>query len=95
MLAGSIAAADEVDSLATYFPTLSQLRQNLLTNGVLVADGITWRFSQDYTFDSPSTAATFALGRSSNGRTSWKDSNGRTLKAIQEAETNTSDTIVG
>lgn len=66
-----------------------------LTNGVLVADGITWRFSQDCTFGSLSTAATFVLGRSSNGRTSWKDSNGRTLKEIQEAETNTSDTIVG
>ena len=85
--AGSIAAADEVDSLAKHFPTLSQLRRHLLSNGVLVAEGITWRFSQDYTFGSPSTASTFVLGRSSNGRTCWKDANGRTLKEIQEAET--------
>ncbi|NJS35220.1 MAG: DUF4357 domain-containing protein [Brachymonas sp.] len=26
------------------------------------------------------------LGRSSNGRTEWQDSDGRTLKALQEAE---------
>lgn len=93
VLAGSVAAADEVDSLATYFPTLSQLRQNLLANGVLVAEGTTWRFSQDYTFGSPSTASTFVLGRSSNGRTSWKDSSGRNLKEIQEAETQQSGAL--
>lgn len=94
VLAGSIAAADEVDSLSKHFPTISQLRQDLLSNGVLVPDGTAWRFSQDYTFGSPSTASTFVLGRSSNGRTSWKDANGRTLKEIQEAETQ-SETTAG
>ena len=94
VLAGSTAAADEVDSLSKHFPTISQLRQDLLSNGVLVPDGTAWRFSQDYTFGSPSTASTFVLGRSSNGRTSWKDANGRTLKEIQEAETQ-SETTAG
>ena len=42
-------------------------------------------FAQDYAFSSPSTAAGVVLGRSANGRTEWKDQQGRTLKAIQEA----------
>jgi uncharacterized protein DUF4357 len=44
------------------------------------------RFSQDYTFGSPSTASAIVLGRSSNGRTDWKDASGRTLKQLQEAQ---------
>lgn len=34
---------------------------------------------------SPSTAAGVLLGRSSNGRTEWKDAKGQRLKEIQEA----------
>jgi hypothetical protein len=45
-----------------------------------------YRFTQDYSFSSPSTAAAVVLGRSANGRIEWKDAQGRTLKALQEAE---------
>jgi uncharacterized protein DUF4357 len=62
------------------------LRQELVGNGVMVADGAGYRFSQDYVFSSPSAAATVILGRSANGRTEWKDAQGRTLKALQEQE---------
>jgi hypothetical protein len=55
--------------------------------GLLSDDGSMLRLTQDYTFASPSTAAGVLLGRSSNGRTEWKDVKGRTLKEIQEAET--------
>jgi hypothetical protein len=34
-------------------------------------------------------AAAVVLGRSANGRVEWKDAQGRTLKALQEAEANT------
>ena len=43
-----------------------------------------YRFTQDYSFSSPSTAAAVALGRSANGRIEWKDKSGKTLKAFQE-----------
>ena len=35
-----------------------------------------------YTFRSPSTAANFVTGNSTNGLLAWKDENGRTLKEI-------------
>ena len=40
--------------------------------------------TQDYLFDSPSTAAGVLLGRSANGRIEWKNQLGQTLKSIQE-----------
>ncbi len=43
--------------------------------------------TQDYIFNSPSTAAGVLLGRSANGRLEWQDAAGRTLKDIQEAVT--------
>jgi hypothetical protein len=62
------------------------LRQELIGNGVLVAEGSGYRFSQDYVFTSPSTAAAVVLGRSANGRIEWKDGQGRTLKELQAQE---------
>ena len=79
---GSSAAKTEVASLHAY---VSAQRAALLLNGVLTADGDTYRLSQDYTFNSPSTAAAALLGRSSNGRVEWKDAAGLPLKSLQEA----------
>ena len=81
--AGSQAVKDEVASIHAY---LVDLRKSLLTQGVLEPAGAGYRLTQDYTFNSPSTAAGVLLGRSSNGRVEWKDAKGRTLKEIQEAE---------
>jgi hypothetical protein len=83
--AGSFAAKDEVPSLRE-FPHVIELRGDLLKSGVLVFDGDKRRFTQDYTFSSPSLASAVVLGRSSNGRTDWKDASGRTLKELQEAQ---------
>lgn len=83
VLAGSRAARATVPSCHPY---LIELRKSLIDKGVLVTDGETYRLSQDYTFNSPSTAAGVMLGRPSNGRAEWKDSKGRSLKEIQEAE---------
>ena len=47
---------------------------------------VRYRFTQDYSFSSPSMAAAVVLGRSANGRIEWKDAQGRTLKELQEAE---------
>ena len=63
-----------------------KLREDLLKTGVLLVDGSMLRFTQDYVFSSPSTAASLMHGRSANGRIEWRDSSGRTLKQRQEAE---------
>ena len=65
---------------------VDRLRKDLLASGVLTGDGNVLRFTQDYVFSSPSTAAAVVLGRSANGRIEWKDAQGRTLKDLQEAE---------
>lgn len=57
-----------------------------MQQGVLVPDAEGYKMAQDYTFNSPSTAAGVLLGRAANGRTEWKDDQGRTLKEIQSFE---------
>ena len=86
---GSFAAGDETPSLQEHFPNVIELRADLLKNGVLVPEGNKLRFAQDYTFNSPSLASAVVLGRSSNGRTDWKDASGKTLKQLQEAQATT------
>lgn len=83
---GSGAASDETASLIEYNPSLVELRKDLIKNGVLIKLGEYLRFAQDYTFSSPSYASSVVLGRQSNGRESWKDVSGRTLKELQEAQ---------
>lgn len=84
VLAGSHAVQEEVASIHAY---LSDLRRSLLARDVLALAGATYRLTQDYTFNSPSTAAGVLLGRSSNGRVEWRDVQGRSLKEIQEQAT--------
>lgn len=84
--AGSQAVAESVPSMQQHVRGMFDLRQELIANGVLaLAEGL-YRFTQDYSFSSPSTAAAVVLGRSANGRIEWRDAQGRTLKALQEAE---------
>ena len=84
--AGSRAVAEVVPSLQQNWPARTTQRQDLLNSGVLVTDGDALRFTQDYVFTSPTLAAVLILGRHTNGRTKWKDAQGRTLKELQEAE---------
>ncbi|KQR62128.1 GIY-YIG nuclease family protein [Acidovorax sp. Leaf160] len=83
VFAGST-ATNEIGSSLSF--SQRKLREDLLTNGVIKVDGAVLRFNLDYVFSSPSTAASLIHGRSANGRIEWKDSNGKTLKARQEAE---------
>jgi hypothetical protein len=82
VLAGSQAVKEEVASIQRF---LIELRNSLRQRGILVPDGDFLRLTQDYAFDSPSTAAGVMLGRSANGRIEWQDEHGRTLKALQQA----------
>jgi len=84
VIGGSQAARNEVDSLPT---SVSEHRQGLLERGVLAPNGDdSFKFTQDYTFTSPSLAAAILLGRSANGRVEWRDASNTTLKEIQERE---------
>jgi len=65
---GSQAAVDEVPSLKEHLANISELRADLVKSGVLIPDGNVLRFTQDYTFNSPSQASSVVFGRSSNGR---------------------------
>ncbi|WP_104202613.1 GIY-YIG nuclease family protein [Billgrantia saliphila] len=79
---GSRARATEVASIHDY---MHDLRVQLLERQVLRVDGDALVFTQDYRFNSPSTAAGVLVGGAANGRIAWKDEAGRTLKALQNA----------
>lgn len=81
--AGSQAVKSETKSIHGY---LTDMRRSLVEQGVFVDRGQYFEMTQDYTFNSPSTAAGVLLGRSANGRTGWKTPEGHTLKSIQDAE---------
>jgi hypothetical protein len=80
---GSQAVADEVPSIHSY---LSEMRRSLAESGILKREGDHCVFTQDYLFNSPSTAAGVVLARSANGRTEWQTKDGRSLKEVQEAD---------
>lgn len=84
--AGSEAVKEPVPSMELYVKGMYDIRQDLIARSVLQLQNDKYVFSQDYAFSSPSTAAAVVLGRSANGRTDWKDSQGRTLKTLQEFE---------
>jgi hypothetical protein len=83
VLQGSRAGKEETHSIHPY---LTALRQQLVELGILApaGDGATLVLTQDYMFSSPSTASGVMLGRNDNGRLSWKNVQGQTLKELQE-----------
>ena len=81
VFSGAKARIHETPSIHKY---MTDLREDLTERKVLEQDGKQLRLTQDYSFSSPSTAAAVIMGRNANGRIEWKDSNGKTLKAIQE-----------
>ena len=81
--AGSQAAKESRPSISE---NTKNLRMELLNQGVLRDEGTCYVFTQDYAFSAPSSAASVLMGGSTNGRTAWQTAEGRTLKAIQEAQ---------
>lgn len=64
-----------------YLPaSLKEMRQSLIASRV-IQDGV---LKEKQLFSSPSYAAAFLLGMQTNGRTDWKDQDGRTLKELEE-----------
>jgi hypothetical protein len=94
--AGGFVVAEGSQVAETVTPSMKQhsrgvfdLREDLIKRGVIDDSVQPFCFTQNYSFGSPSTAATLVLGRSSNGRTEWKNASGRSLKAIQQAVVDT------
>jgi hypothetical protein len=79
--AGSHIASSCVPSTPEY---VRKLRDKLMDSEVILKRDGSFRFTQDYLFPSPSTAAAVVLGRSANGRIEWKDKAGRTLRENEE-----------
>jgi len=70
-------------TVPSMFQWLLNIRKSLEEQRILINDGKHLILTQDYAFDSPSSAAGVMLGRSANGRTEWKDAQGQTLKTLQ------------
>ncbi|MCY9139688.1 MULTISPECIES: DUF4357 domain-containing protein [Peribacillus] len=63
-------------------PGYVELRRKLIDQNILILQGDYYILRENYVFSSPTTASSLLYGRSANGYTDWKLSNGRTLKEI-------------
>ena len=77
VLAGSSGRLETVPSFRTH--GYHRVREQLLEQGVLMAEGERIRFVRDHLFASPSGAAACVTGRTANGWLEWKDESGQTL----------------
>jgi len=84
VLAGSEAVGDK-RCLESMPPSALDVRNGLVKQGVLVPDADHFKFTQDYSLNSPSQAAAVVMGCSASGLKEWKDDQGRALKAIRVA----------
>lgn len=81
ILKGSTISHDVSSSIT---PTLSNFREDAKKNGELKRQGDKVILVEDILFSSPSYAASFAAGNSRNGRISWKNNDGLTLRDLEE-----------
>ena len=81
VLKGSLMKPIPTPALA---PTYLKIRLDLVHKGYVQQSVKGFEFLQDYEFSSPSQAGAVILGYSVNGRVAWKNSNGKTLKEIED-----------
>lgn len=90
VLEGSTARSTPQASLEQHLSSYFALRESLISDGALVSvvdQPALLRFSRDVVFRSPSAASAVILGRSDNGRRTWKVSpTGETLADYQERQ---------
>ncbi len=67
--------------------TIKTKREELMAKGLLEVKGSCLVFNKDIEFGSPSTAGSIVRGGNTNGLISWKDSNGISLKDIEQNKT--------
>lgn len=80
VLKGSLARKHATRSLPNHH---ARLRRQLRDHGVMVDDGRSYRFTTDWSFDTPSAAACVVLGGSANGLLAWKNDRGLALADIR------------
>jgi hypothetical protein len=85
VIKGSQVVKEETPLILQYLTTL---RKDLRDQKVIVEEGSHYVFTQDRVFNSPSMAAGVILGASVNGRATWVNSEGKTLRELQEAAVN-------
>jgi hypothetical protein len=74
-----------IQKLGTSFPiSLQRKREQLLKENILLDENGKLRLTQDLIFASPSTAAMFIFGRSSNGLDAWVNEKGISLKILDQ-----------
>lgn len=71
------------DTLPSCHKYMIDLRNKLIDRGIISLDGNAYVFTEDYIFSSPSTAGGIVSGRPTNGWTTWKNDNGKTLDEIK------------
>lgn len=78
VLKGSLARIRETES---FFGWSQTARKRFLEDGTLkeTGDGISYLYTKDVLFKSPSAAAATTMGRAINGWVAWKDESGNTL----------------
>lgn len=84
VFAGSEAVIKETNTVSN---GIRKIRQGLFEQGVLQdREGGKAVFVKDFLFGSPSTASSVVLGASTNGRDTWRNKAGETLKVVQLAK---------
>lgn len=85
VLKGSEATLTHTDRLSFGY---KELREKLTNNKSLRASSNKYMFEEDVLFASPSQAAAVIVGYNINGRATWKDGSGKSLKEIEKQELN-------
>lgn len=60
------------------------LREDLISNNIIKSENDKLTFVKNHLFSSPSAAAAIIVGYSINGRNTWKNAQGKTLKDIEK-----------
>lgn len=76
-------AAQNLRPSAKDSPWIVNARSQLINEGILIAGNGYLLFTKDHEFSSPSAAAAVIQGGTANGRTAWKDADGKTLKQLE------------
>lgn len=88
VLEGSEAVKDLKPSMPNGY---KELRDKLVNNGTLVLEGDKYIFKKNAIFDTASPAASVIVGSSISGPQNWKNSDGKTLKTIEEERLQTQE----
>lgn len=82
VLNGSEISNEIKDSLSIGY---KNKREGLISKGIIEKIDGKYVFTKDYEFSSSSTAAAIIVGYAINGRQTWKDKSGKSLKQYEEA----------